>query len=171
MFWYHIKQWFFPFLFVAGFGTLLHFTYEASGNNAVVALFSAVNESVWEHLKLLFFPMVFYTLYQLSNKVKPAVIPGNLAATLLGMLFIIITYYTYTGLVGHNITFVDITMYYIAVVLTLWLSVKLREIYMKFRVVPAIIGTLILILLFGIFTFYPPDFGLFQPPQSVSQIK
>ena len=39
-------------------GTLLHFTYEWSGENNFVASFSAVNESTWEHLKLVFFPML-----------------------------------------------------------------------------------------------------------------
>ena len=38
-------------------GTLLHFTYEWSGENPIIALFSAVNESIWEHLKLAFYPM------------------------------------------------------------------------------------------------------------------
>lgn len=39
-------------------GTLLHFTYKWSGENKIVAIFSAVNESTWEHLKLVFFPML-----------------------------------------------------------------------------------------------------------------
>lgn len=46
----------FSILFVFLLGTLLHFTYELSGNNLFIATFSAVNESVWEHLKLIFFP-------------------------------------------------------------------------------------------------------------------
>jgi hypothetical protein len=40
--------------FIAFLGTALHFTYELSGRNIMVAPFSAVNESVWEHLKLVF---------------------------------------------------------------------------------------------------------------------
>lgn len=48
------------FTFLAG--TLLHFTYEWSGNNFWVGLFSPVNESTWEHMKLLFFPMLFYSI-------------------------------------------------------------------------------------------------------------
>ena len=39
-------------------GILLHFTYEWSGENIIVGLFSAVNESTWEHLKLVFYSMV-----------------------------------------------------------------------------------------------------------------
>lgn len=166
MYRYRIRQWLFPFLFVAGLGTLLHFTYEASKGNSFVAVFSAVNESTWEHLKLLFFPMVFYTLHQMmKDKVQPAVIPGNLIATLIGMLFIIIVFYSYTGVIGHDIPFIDITLYYVAVALTLWLSSKLKEIYCKFRVAQAVGCTLLLIILFAVFTFYPPSLGIFQPPK------
>ena len=43
------------------FGTLLHFVYEWSGGNRVIAAFSAINESTWEHMKLLFFPALLFT--------------------------------------------------------------------------------------------------------------
>jgi len=46
-------------------GTLLHFTYEWFNLNKFVGFFSATNESTWEHLKLIFFPMVFSTLIAL----------------------------------------------------------------------------------------------------------
>ena len=46
------------------FGTLLHFTYEWSGENRIVGLFSATNESVWEHLKLVFYPMLILGLIE-----------------------------------------------------------------------------------------------------------
>ena len=43
-------------------GTLLHFVYEWSGESLFVGIFSPINESVWEHLKLLFFPMSVWIL-------------------------------------------------------------------------------------------------------------
>ena len=43
-------------------GTLLHFTFEWSGKNELIAIFSAINESVWEHLKLTFYPMLFFSI-------------------------------------------------------------------------------------------------------------
>ncbi|MEM3021819.1 MAG: DUF6512 family protein, partial [Candidatus Caldarchaeum sp.] len=55
------------FFFIVFAGSLLHFTYELSGGNMVVALFSAVNESVWEHLKLPFFPALALTVYQYAR--------------------------------------------------------------------------------------------------------
>lgn len=49
-------------IFATIMGTLAHFLYDWSGKNRVVGLFTPVNESVWEHMKLLFFPMLLYTL-------------------------------------------------------------------------------------------------------------
>ena len=48
----------FSIIFISILGTLLHFTYRLSGENRLVAIFSSINESVWEHLKLLYFPML-----------------------------------------------------------------------------------------------------------------
>ena len=52
----------FSMIFAFILGILLHFTYELSNKNMLVAAFSAINESVWEHLKLLFFPMLLTTI-------------------------------------------------------------------------------------------------------------
>ena len=49
------------FLFTAVTGTLLHFLFDLTGGNGVVALFSAVNESIWEHMKLIFYPMAVFS--------------------------------------------------------------------------------------------------------------
>lgn len=59
-----LKTNLFRFIFISVLGVLLHFTYEWSGDNVVVGLFSAVNESTWEHLKLLFFPFLLLTILE-----------------------------------------------------------------------------------------------------------
>lgn len=52
----------FSVIFTWILGTILHFLYEWSGDNKIIASFSAVNESTWEHLKLVFFPMLITTI-------------------------------------------------------------------------------------------------------------
>lgn len=52
-------------IFTIILGTLLHFTYEWSGNNAFVGAFSSINESTWEHLKLAFYPMLITSIIRL----------------------------------------------------------------------------------------------------------
>lgn len=49
-------------------GSLLHFVYGWSGSNVFAAGFSAVNESTWEHMKLLFFPVFLLTLLQTCTR-------------------------------------------------------------------------------------------------------
>ena len=49
-------------LFVLVAGTLAHFLYDWTGRNPVAGLFAPVSESIWEHMKLVFFPSVLYSL-------------------------------------------------------------------------------------------------------------
>ena len=60
-----LKYQIFSAFFTIILGTLFHFTYEWSGNNAFVGTFSSVNESTWEHLKLTFFPMLITAIIRL----------------------------------------------------------------------------------------------------------
>ena len=60
------------FIIIGILGSLSHFVYEWSGNNRFVGYFFAVNESTWEHLKLLFFPTVVYSVIEyflVKNKI------------------------------------------------------------------------------------------------------
>ena len=106
-------------LFTAILGTLSHFAYEWSGNNQLVGRITPVNESVWEHMKLLFFPMVFYgilALPRLKNNF-PCITYGYLWGILGGTLAIPVLYYTYSGILGTNNTVIDILIFYLCVLL------------------------------------------------------
>ena len=77
-----LKTNLFRFIFISVLGVLLHFTYEWSGDNAVVGLFSAVNESTWEHLKLLFFPFLLLTILEVllrGNMLPEQFLHGSLS--------------------------------------------------------------------------------------------
>ena len=52
------------FLFTVFFGTIYHFFYEIIGFMYTLAWLFPVNESPWEHLKLFFYPMFFWTMIQ-----------------------------------------------------------------------------------------------------------
>ena len=80
-------------------GTLLHFTYEWSGENIIVAAFSAVNESIWEHLKLLYFPMLLTLIigYFYIGKSTPNFICSKVIGILSSILFTIAFFYIYNN--------------------------------------------------------------------------
>lgn len=98
-------------------GTLLHFTYQLSGENQVVAIFSAINESVWEHLKLLYFPMLLTTIigYFYIGKSIPNFLCAKTMGIIVSMLFTVVFFYTYTGILGKNIAVIDISSFFIDV--------------------------------------------------------
>lgn len=149
-------------------GTLLHFAYNFSGQNFIIALFAPVNESVWEHLKLVFFPVFFVTCCAslfYAGKNLP-VFYAHAVSVLSGMLFLIIFYYTYSGVWGHSVTFIDIALYYVTVSLVYVLAAAIMR--RERNVVPyALPGICIFVVMSGIFflfTLYPPDIGIFTPP-------
>lgn len=145
-------------------GTILHFTFELSNNNLFVASFSAVNESTWEHLKLLFFPVLLTTLgsFCFLKKDFPNYIITKTKALLLGLIFIVVFFYTYTGILGFNIAFLDILSFFIACFIVYLYSYKnINNCKNNFL---GIFILFILLILFIIFTFYPPHIGIFKDP-------
>ena len=46
------------FILTATLGTACHFAFDFFGQSRLIAPFVPVNESTWEHLKLLFFPFL-----------------------------------------------------------------------------------------------------------------
>lgn len=151
-------------------GTLLHFTYEWSGDNLFVASFSAVNESTWEHLKLLFYPMLLTTLigYFYFGSKSSNFLCARLFGILTAILFTIIFFYTYTGVVGTNFAFIDISIFFVAVILGELVSYKILNSNFSCNNLGAFCGLLILLLCFIIFTYYTPEIGLFLDPVTLS---
>ncbi|MGN0153299.1 MAG: DUF6512 family protein [Lachnospiraceae bacterium] len=116
-------------LFIMVAGTLLHFVYEWSGKNAFVALFSAVNESVWEHLKLFFVPAFFFSLlmyYRIGEK-KPDYLWYQTKSILAGLLLIVTAYYTITGITQKENVWVDIGIFYGAAVVAGYIGAAARR--------------------------------------------
>jgi hypothetical protein len=155
-------------IFVMIIGTLLHFTFEWSHNNLFIGSFSAVNESTWEHLKLAFFPMLLTTIvgYFYTQKEFPNYLCAKTQGILVALSFIVVFFYTYTGIIGTNFAILDIASFFVAVILGEYVSYKkiISKSYCSNSI--ALIILLILFLCFIIFTFYPPHIALFKDPVS-----
>jgi hypothetical protein len=145
-------------------GALLHFTYNLSDQNSIVALFSSINESVWEHLKLVFFPMVITMLIGIIyfNNNYSNFLCSKTIGIIVSSLFVIIFFYTYTGIIGTNIAIIDISSFLIAIILGEYISYKL--ILQKFNCNNklAFVVLLSLFICFFVFTYYTPNIGLFK---------
>lgn len=153
-------------IFIMIVGTFLHFTFGWSNNNPLIGTVSAVNESTWEHLKLLFFPMLISTIigYFYKGKHIPNYLCSKVLGTILSMSFIVVFFYTYTGIIGTNFAIVDIASFFIAVALGQYIAYrKMKSTFSCNKLVPIII-LLVLCLCFCVFTFFPPHIVLFQDP-------
>ncbi len=153
-------------IFVCILGTLLHFTYELSGKNMLVASFSAVNESVWEHLKLLFFPMLLSIIigYFYIQKNVPNFLCSKVLGIIASMLFIIIFFYTYTGIIGKSIVFIDIASFFVAVILGEYIAYKLITNNFKCNNIISIIVLMVILICFIVFTYSTPNIEIFKDP-------
>ena len=158
----------FGFLFVVIFGSLFHFVYQWSGNNRIVGLFTPVNESTWEHLKLLLAPMVLFSIveYFAIGKDYPNFIPAKAFGILFGMVAIVAIFYTYTGILGKHYLCADILTFILGVAVAYvysWKIINKQPIGTSSQII-GITTILILILSFAVFSFYPPHIPIFLNP-------
>lgn len=156
------------FLFTAVAGTLLHFLYEWAGKSAVAGVFSAVNESIWEHMKLIYFPMLIFSLIQRKYADDSQFWCVKLAGNLIALLLIPMVYYTYTGALGISADWFNITIFFLAAGVAYYVETKLFQNF-AFCPIPsgiALAGLFLTGALFVLFTFYPPAIPLFADPRT-----
>ena len=160
-----LKYQIFSTIFVIILGTLLHFTFEWSGRNQLVAIFSSVNESTWEHLKLAFFPMFLSAIigFFIFNKNKQFLCSKTIGI-ITAISFITIFFYTYTGILGKNLASLDISSFIFAIVLGEYISYRLIISNFKCTSISCIWVLFILLFCFILFTFSPPKIQLFKDP-------
>lgn len=151
-------------VFIILVGSLLHFVFELSGYSKVIALIAAVNESVWEHLKLGFWPAVFYALIEYPFLKRPNFLIAKGVCMYVIPLSIVVLFYSYTAVLGYNTLVMDILIFVVAVILGQVISYKIlmsQELpHMWNRV--AVAAVIFLAILFIVFTFYPPHLSIFQ---------
>ena len=153
-------------IFIIIAGILLHFSYKWSNENQIVGIFSAVNESTWEHLKLVFFPMlitiIIGTLYYKDDYENYLCIKTK--GLILSLVSIIILFYTYSGILGNNISAINIAIYIISIIIgQIYSYNKLNDIAICNNKI-AIVVLITLLISFITFTFYTPEIGIFEDP-------
>ena len=148
-------------------GTLLHFLYDWTGESVLVAPFSGVDESTWEHMKLLFWPMFIFAIVQsFFFRDREDFWCVKLKGALLGLALIPVIFYTYNGVIGQSPDWINIAIFF--------LSAAVAYIYetRQFNNGTASCGSpkitvavlCIIALLFLIFTFATPEIGIFKDP-------
>ena len=106
-------------IFISIFGTFLHFLYEISKHNKLVAVFAAVNESTWEHIKIGMTPTIIWSLYYIYTYGLNINYLVTISLSLLTIILIIpILFYTYTSFTKKSILWIDVICFYITIILS-----------------------------------------------------
>lgn len=154
--------------FVLVTGTLAHFLYDWSGENPIVGLFTPVNESIWEHMKLLFFPMLLYSavlVLRFKDK-EPCMMCSLCFGNLLGTFLIPVLYYTYTAVLHRDFFVLDIATFLISTVAAFYAAYRLTQSCRLQSYATLIYAlTAVLFFCFMLFTYDPPSLGLFNDPE------
>lgn len=159
------------FAFATLGGTILHFLYDWTGNSVFVAPFSGVNESTWEHMKLLYFPLLLFALVQSRFfRDRKNFWCVKLLGTVLGLTLIPVLFYTIHGIVGDTPDWVNISIFYVTAAMVYFVEYRLFVSGWSKKCRPKLaFGALCLIgALFVLFTFVTPQLPLFQDPISGS---
>ena len=152
------------------FGSLLHFVFDLFGEWPPVALIAAVNESVWEHLKIAFWPALLYAFFEWPffrkhhNNFWTAKTIGIFSMpTIIALVF-----YGYTAVIGHHILWVDISLFVLAVLAGQLISagLLLRKSFPSGIRILSVIMLILMIASFSLLTFFPPHYPLFYDSQT-----
>ena len=141
-------------------GSVLHFVYDIFPYS-VVALIAPVNESIFEHLKLVLYPMLLIDIILLLRNKKTYSLTSMLVGIITGILSVVLIYYFYhNGLVIESLI-VDIVLLFVGILLgnVMMIIVDKHHWNMDWRI--NLIILVALIVLFSVWTFYPPDLPIF----------
>ena len=148
-------------------GTLLHFLYDWLGESVLVAPFSGVNESTWEHMKLLFWPMfIFAVVESFFFRDRKDFWCIKLKGILLGLSLIPILFYTYNGAIAKSPDWLNIAIFFVsAAVAYLFETRKFNNAKAPCKNPKLAIALICIIaVLFVVFTFKTPEIGIFRDP-------
>jgi hypothetical protein len=166
-------------------GSVLHFLFDWTRHNRFVALFSAVNESYWEHIKIAIWPVFLLQVvlfasggYQYASFVPAATIAlYSIPVSMVGLVFV------YKSITKRNILWLDISIFFVCIAIAQSIFVLILDQLdpSQGTVVMATLFVIGLIAAFLLFTVRPPkepdvfldpinkDYGLRAHPDLVTK--
>lgn len=111
-----------------GIGALFHFVYDWIDIKALAWLFP-VNESIFEHTKLVFFPFTLYYLMLFilkKDKLNNLIYRCNVSG-LIGIVIEVVSYYTISGILGRDIAWINIGILLVSFVVALICDTKVDK--------------------------------------------
>lgn len=153
-------------IFVIIMGGVFHFAFDWLGQWKPAALIFAVNESIWEHNKIGFWPAVIFAVVEFFfiGKYNKNFFYAKAIQLLLIPTLIMSLFYTYTGIIGYDTLVMDLIIFVIAVVVAQVMSYRIlkKESVSKSTNIISIVIIAILIVTFSTLTYFPPHIPLFK---------
>lgn len=151
-------------------GALLHFLFEWTNYWPTVALIAAVNESVWEHCKIGFWPALFFALVEypfIKNSTNNFLVAKS--AGLVSIPIVIISsFYGYTAVTRDHYFPVDISIFILSIAVGQFVSYKIlttdKMPSARHRLAAA--GLAMMIAAFSLLSYFPARIALFEHHQS-----
>ena len=144
---------------------MTHFGYNKFPND-FTAIFFPVNESIWEHMKMLFTTiLLFHTIrkiYLYYKKIETNnYIIGTFISALLAIPIYLVIFLPLYYSIGENMIITFIILF-ITILISEYINYKIQEKEnIKYDNTIAIIGVIISYIIFSILTYNPPKYDLF----------
>ena len=152
------------YIFVLLTGMLFHFMFEFFGENIYIAFLFPVNESLWEHMKLFYLPMVIFLVieYIKIGKKYSSFLWAKVFSIVFSSVAAISIYMFFYSIFGEVPIF-SIISFIVPLSISIYIETK---IILKIKISrnKYIIPTIIIFgigILFVVFTYFPPEQYLF----------
>ena len=158
--------WSIPILFIVG--SFFHFIYDLAGNSPIIGAFAAVNESIWEHQKMVLLPVIgwwiiFFHLNGFNNKInRRKWFTGLTASLIVSILTIPFAFYFYSEAFGVHLLIVDVFILLLAVVVGQSIGIHIYKYSKGIPFYASIIIIASILLVFVVFTFNAPQLPWFK---------
>lgn len=151
-------------LFVVG--SLFHFLYSLTGECFIVGLFVPINESIFEHTKMVVLPIfIWWSIFYLFRK-KDLFVNTWFTSALIAMISAIIAipmlFYFYSQAFGIESLVIDILILLISLAIGQILGLHYYRHGKGIEYHFAIVLMIVIIILFAFFTINPPAFPIFN---------
>ena len=153
-----------PIIFILG--ASFHFLYKYGGKKSWMTIISPVNESLWEHLKIGYYPFLIYAFVQV---LLLSTVPQNLlTAEFIGLYSmlacIVVVELIYPAILKRNVLILDFVVFFLAILFGQIVSYLIMTNYGQIIVYEYWIFFVIIFnaLLFYIFSFRPPKISIFR---------
>lgn len=161
----NIRLELFGIVFIVVTGSLLHFAYDVLGQKWWIAIFAAIDESVWEHLKLAFWPAVLWmglTGPNVASNVANFWLAKAVSISLMPLI-IAFGFYAYTAVLGHHALVWDLLLFIGAITMGQIHAVFIYQLPETGVVVARLAKFILLIevVAFGMLTFLHIDLPIF----------